>query len=171
MAVRSRLPEKLVAGQPSTSHCPISGFTPRIAEKLWGYLVTSLASSPPKESHRNALNQRESPDLGSLGHDLEQLEKPPNRRRLKGVLRAKSPAKEAQGQVPKNKNPARNHPQNTTTKITRKSSKNHQEDKRETQHKALRNHAESFIHTMKVHTRSSLPPGHLFLPHVLTMKL
>jgi hypothetical protein len=36
-------------------------------------------------------------DLGPLGHELEQLEKPPNRGQFKGVLVAKSPAKEAQG--------------------------------------------------------------------------
>jgi hypothetical protein len=67
--------------------------------------------------------------------------------------------------VTPNKNPARNHPQNSTTKITRKSFENHQKEKQERQHKALRNHTESFIHTMKVHTRSSLAPGHpsLFL--------
>jgi hypothetical protein len=28
--------ENLAAGQPSTSHHPISRFTPRIAAKLWG---------------------------------------------------------------------------------------------------------------------------------------
>jgi ligand-binding sensor domain-containing protein len=37
--------------------------------------------------------------------------------------------------------------------------------------KALRNHAETFIHTMKVHTRSSLPPNHPSLFQDLTMKL
>jgi hypothetical protein len=36
-------------------------------------------------------------DLGPLGQELEQLEKPPNRDRFKGVLGAKSQAKEAQG--------------------------------------------------------------------------
>jgi hypothetical protein len=36
-------------------------------------------------------------DLGPRGQELEQLEKPPNRGRFKGVLGAKSPAKEAQG--------------------------------------------------------------------------
>jgi hypothetical protein len=35
-------------------------------------------------------------DFGSLGQELEQLEKPPNQVRFKGDLRAKSPAKEAQ---------------------------------------------------------------------------
>jgi hypothetical protein len=39
------------------------------------------------------------------------------------------------------------------------------------QHKALRNCAESSIHTMKVHTRSSLPPDHPSLSKDLTMKL
>jgi hypothetical protein len=36
-------------------------------------------------------------DLGLLGRELEQLEKPPNGDRFKGVLGARSPAKEAQG--------------------------------------------------------------------------
>jgi hypothetical protein len=35
----------------------------------------------------------------------------------------------------------------------------------------LRNHAESFIHTKKVHTRSSLPLDHPTLSQNLTMKL
>jgi hypothetical protein len=34
-------------------------------------------------------------DLGPLGQELEQLEKPPNRDRFKEVLGAMSPAKEA----------------------------------------------------------------------------
>jgi hypothetical protein len=35
-------------------------------------------------------------EIASLGQDLAQLEKPPNRVRFKGDLGAKSPAKEAQ---------------------------------------------------------------------------
>jgi hypothetical protein len=62
--------------------------------------------------------------------------------------------------VTPNKNPTRNLPQNSDKKITRKRSENHQRGKRERQHKTLRNHAKSSIHTMKVHTRSSLPPDH-----------
>jgi hypothetical protein len=42
------------------------------------------------------------------------------------------------------------------------------DNKWETQHKSLRNHVESYIHTMKVHTRSSLPPGHTSLSLDLT---
>jgi hypothetical protein len=37
--------------------------------------------------------------------------------------------------------------------------------------KALRNHAESSIHTKEVHTRSSLPPDHPTLSQDLNMKL
>jgi hypothetical protein len=70
--------------------------------------------------------------------------------------------------VAHNKNPTRNHPQNSSTKITTKSSENHQKEGRERQHKSLRNHAESSIHTMKVHTRSSLPPIHPSLSLDLT---
>jgi hypothetical protein len=70
--------------------------------------------------------------------------------------------------VTPNKNPARNHPQNSAMKITTKSSENHQNEGRERQHQSLRNHAESSIHTMKVHTRSSLPPIHPSLSLDLT---
>jgi hypothetical protein len=41
----------------------------------------------------------------------------------------------------------------------------------EQHNKALRNHAESSIHTKEVHTRSSVPPDHLTLSQNLTMKL
>jgi hypothetical protein len=41
----------------------------------------------------------------------------------------------------------------------------------EQHNKALRNHAESSIHTREVHTRSSLPPDHPTLSQNLTMKL
>jgi hypothetical protein len=99
-------------------------------------------------------------NFGPLGQELEQLEKPPNRGRFKGVLWAKSPAKEAQG--PHTRHPTRipqgNALKKSAKKITTKGSENHQKGNRERQHKALGNHAESSIHTMKVHTRSSLPP-------------
>jgi hypothetical protein len=67
-----------------------------------------------------------------------------------------------------NKNLARSHPQDSATKITIKSSKNHQKGGQERQHKNLRNHVESSIDTMKVHTRSSLPPIHPSLSQDLT---
>jgi hypothetical protein len=67
-------------------------------------------------------------------------------------------------------NPTKKHLQNSATKIPRKGSKNHQKGKTgET--KALTNHAESSIHTMKVHTRYSLPPNHPIFSQDLTMKL
>jgi hypothetical protein len=44
--------------------------------------------------------------------------------------------------------------------ITTKSSENHHKEGREKHFTTLRNHAESSIHTMKVHTRSSIPPIH-----------
>jgi hypothetical protein len=89
--------------------------------------------------------------------------KPPNRGRFKGVLWAKSPAKKAQG--PHVRHPTRI-PQEITLKTSPRKSQerapkiNKLKGKLERQHEALRNHAESSIHTMKVHTRSSLPPGH-----------
>jgi hypothetical protein len=44
-------------------------------------------------------------------------------------------------------------------------------NKQEQHKQALRNHAESSIHTKEVHTRSSLPPDHPTLSQDLTMKL
>jgi hypothetical protein len=57
---------------------------------------------------------------------------------------------------------------NTKSKVPKTHQENHKErapkistmNNREQHNKALRNHAESFIHTKKVHTRSSLPPDH-----------
>jgi hypothetical protein len=58
-----------------------------------------------------------------------------------------------------------------TRKSPRKGSENQQKEKRERHDKALRNHTESSIHAMKVHTGSSLPPNHPSLSQDLTMKL
>jgi hypothetical protein len=68
-------------------------------------------------------------------------------------------------------NPAKKRLQNSATIIPRKGSENHQKGKMGETTKALRNHAESSIHTMKVHTRSSLHPNHTTLSQDLTMKL
>jgi hypothetical protein len=68
-------------------------------------------------------------------------------------------------------NPAKKRLQNFATKIPRKGSENHQKGKTGKTTKALRNHAESSIHTIQVHTRSSLPPDHPSLSQDLTMKL
>jgi hypothetical protein len=75
----------------------MSRITPRIAATLrgWlGYLLGNLflKGIEPKRSQSKAIM-----DLGPLGQELEQLEKPPNRDRFKGVLGARSPAREAQG--------------------------------------------------------------------------
>jgi hypothetical protein len=59
--------------------------------------------------------------------------------------------------------PQENH-QERAPKITTKNN-------REQHNNALKNHAESSIHTKKVHTRSSLPPDHPTLSQDLTMKL
>jgi hypothetical protein len=67
--------------------------------------------------------------------------------------------------------PAKKCLENSTMKIPRKGSKNHQKEKTGETTKALRNHAESSIHTMKVHTRSSLPPNHPTLSQDLAIKL
>jgi hypothetical protein len=73
MAIRSPLLENLAAGQPSTSHHLISRFTPRIAEKLrgyLGYLLGNLSTKgvPPKRSQSNKIV-----DLCPLCHELEEL--------------------------------------------------------------------------------------------------
>jgi hypothetical protein len=68
-------------------------------------------------------------------------------------------------------NPAKKTLQNSTMKIPRKGSKNHQKREMGETTKALRNHVESSIQTMKVHTRSSLPPNRPTLSQDLTMKL
>jgi hypothetical protein len=54
--------------------------------------------------------------------------------------------------------------QEKAQKITKKG-------KWERHNQALRNHAESSIHTKEVHTRSSLPPDHPSLSQDLTIKL
>jgi hypothetical protein len=68
-------------------------------------------------------------------------------------------------------NPKEKGLKSTIRKSQGKGSENHQKGKREKQHKVLRNHAESSIRTMKVHTRSSLPHDHPILSKDLTMKL
>jgi DNA anti-recombination protein RmuC len=65
------------------------------------------------------------------------------------------------------------------SKVPKSHQENHQErapkittkNNWEQHNKALRNHAESSIHTKKVNTRSSLPPDHPTLSQDLTMKL
>jgi hypothetical protein len=88
-------------------------------------------------------------------------------------LGGESKAKEAQEvhtnfphQITKSKVPKthREIHQERAPKITTKNN-------REQHNKALRNHAESSIHTKEVHTRSSLPPDHPTLSQDLTMKL
>jgi hypothetical protein len=128
-----------------------------------GYLLgnLSLKGIEPKRPQSKGIT-----DLGRLGQELELLEKPTNRGSFKRVLGAKSPAKRHKVLIRDTQQESpRKHPQNSAKKIKRKSSENHLTGKRERQHKALRNQTESSIHTMKVHTWSSLPPNHpsLFL--------
>jgi hypothetical protein len=67
----------------------------------------------------------------------------------------------------------------TKSKVPKTHREKHQErapkittkNNREQHIKALRNHAESSIHTKEVHTRSSLTPNHPTLSQDLTMKL
>jgi hypothetical protein len=88
---------------------------------------------------------------------------------LGGESKAKEPRRVHMNfphQIPKNKvpkTPQENH-QERAPKITTKNN-------REQHNMALRNHAESSIHTKKVHTRYSLPPDHPTLSQDLTMKI
>jgi hypothetical protein len=67
-------------------------------------------------------------------------------------------------------NLGKKHLQILPTRIPRKGSKITKKDKWERHNQALRNQAESSIHTMEVHTRSSLPPDHPSLSQDLSMK-
>jgi hypothetical protein len=58
-----------------------------------GYLLGNLYL---KGINLNCSQSRGIEDFGSLGQEIQQLEKPPNRVRFKGDFGAKSPAKEAQ---------------------------------------------------------------------------
>jgi hypothetical protein len=69
-------------------------------------------------------------------------------------------------EIPKSK-VSETHQENHQQRAPKITSKNN----REKHNKALRNHAESSIHTKEVHTRSSLPPDHPTLSQDLTMKL
>jgi hypothetical protein len=69
-------------------------------------------------------------------------------------------------QIPKSKVP-KTHRENDQERAPKITTNNN----REQYNKALRNHAESSIHTKEVHTRSSLPPDHPTLSQDLTMKL
>jgi hypothetical protein len=68
-------------------------------------------------------------------------------------------------------NPQDQGPENTPKNDKERAPNITTEHNREQHNKALRNHAESSIHTKKVHTRSSLPPDHPTLSQDLTMKL
>jgi hypothetical protein len=62
-------------------------------------------------------------------------------------------------------------PENTPRKHQERAPKITTKNNREQHNKALRNHAESSIHTKEVLTRSILPPDHPTLSQNLTMKL
>jgi hypothetical protein len=72
--------------------------------------------------------------------------------------------------IPSNKS-GEKHPQIDKRKFQEKAPKITEKEKREEQQEHLRNHAEPSIHTMKDHTRSSLPPQYSSLSQDLTMKL
>jgi hypothetical protein len=62
-------------------------------------------------------------------------------------------------------------PENTLGNHQKRAPKITTKNNREQHNKALRNHAESSIHTKEVYTRSSLSPDHPTLSQDLTMKL
>jgi hypothetical protein len=118
---------------------------------------------PKRRNRRNPAKNTTNLELG----------KPQNRAPLLTDLGGESQPKEPQRfptnfphQIPKSKVPKttqRNH-QERAPKITTKNN-------REQHNQALRNHAESSIHTKEVHTRSTLPPDHPTLSQDLTMKI
>jgi hypothetical protein len=88
---------------------------------------------------------------------------------LGGESKAKEPRRVHMNfphQIPKSK-VLKTHRENLQERASKITTKNN----REQHNKALRNHAESSIHTKEVHTRSSLPPDHPTLLQDLTMKL
>jgi hypothetical protein len=88
---------------------------------------------------------------------------------LGGESKAKEPRRDHTyfpHQIPKRKVP-KTHQENHQERAPKITTKNN----REQHNKALRNYAESSIHTKEVHTRSSLPPDHPTLSQDLTMKL
>jgi hypothetical protein len=171
-AVRPPSPDKTgkrgTTSQPSTLHHLISRFTQRIG----------MPGSP----HGRPLPQRNCTEtLSNMG----------NRKSRDQTSRTRAPTKTTKsesfprvwrGKVTKKRgtrsscvtptpNPTKKRLQNSATKIPRKGSENHQKEKTGETTKALTNHAESSIHTMKVPTRSSLPSNHPTLSQDLTMKL
>jgi hypothetical protein len=93
-------------------------------------------------------------------HELHQ--QPLNQNRFRGFSREKSPSKEAQGPHMWHPTiiPQRNAFKMSPWKTPRKAPKITKKGKCERHSKTIRNHVESSIHTMKVHTRSRLPPNH-----------
>jgi hypothetical protein len=73
--------------------------------------------------------------------------------------------------IPKKKIPQRNTSKSFSRKSQERALKITKKRKRERHNQTLRNHVESSIPTMKVHTSSSLPPDHPSLSQDLTMKL
>jgi hypothetical protein len=118
---------------------------------------------PKRRNRRNptrtplTLELGKTPNLAPLLTDLGGESQPKESRRVP----TNSPHQIPKSKVPKT--PQEKH-QERAPKITTKNN-------REQHNKALRNHAESSIHTTKVHTRSSLPPDHATLSQDLTMKL
>jgi hypothetical protein len=102
-----------------------------------------------------------------------ELRKPQNRAPLLTDLGGESQPKEPR-RVPTNfphQIPKRKVPKTPQEKHQERAPKITTKNNREQHNKALRNHAESSIHAIKVHTRSSLPPDHPTLSQDLTMKL
>jgi hypothetical protein len=108
---------------------------------------------PKRRNRRNPAKNTSNPLLTDMGGESQPKE--PQR------VPTNSPH-----QIPKRKVPktTQDKHQERAPKITTKNN-------REQHNKALRNHAESSIHAIKVHTRSRLPPDHPTLSQDLTMKL
>jgi hypothetical protein len=128
-----------------------------------GYLLGNLYL---KGINPNRSQSRGIEEITSLGQELTQLEKPPNRVRFKRDL--------GQSHQPKRHKilirDTHRKPQEIVLKTTppTKSSENYHKEGREKHFSTSWNNAEPSIHTMKVRTRSSLPPIHPSLSLDLT---
>jgi hypothetical protein len=154
----------------SKSRCPDS--LHEFAQDFGDSKSTSWAFHSHDLVHQNLLNKRNRRNPTQNASNPRE-EKTPNRVPLLTELGGESKGNEPRRvhayiphQIPKRKvsKPPQENRQEKALKITKKG-------KKDRQNQALRNHAKSPMHTMKVQTRSSLPPNHPSISQDLTMKL
>jgi hypothetical protein len=136
-----------IVGTPQGTPYPIFG-PPKLA-KTRG--IEEIPLRKPLTLERKPQNR--APLLTDLGGEINRKET----RRFQAYIPHQIPKRKA-SKLPQEKH------QERAPKITKK-------EKGERHNQALRNHTESTIHTMKVHTRCTLQPDHPSLSQDLTMKL